>query len=157
MLLNFEVRVEKYRSIEDLRELSREKVDHIVTMQMTQANVLEYYYQFNLASKQEEQLQELAYTTVVTAISTAISMGVSFGLGKVVGLANKYLGGLVNLPDLAGITGIQSASKAQQFLHEFSTYFMQASVSLSGFAIVTACLKEISQEIFIDPLVEIDD
>jgi len=152
--LCFEVRVEKYRSIEDLRELSREKVDQIVTMQMTQANVLEYYYQFNLASKQEEQLQELAYTTVVTAISTAISMGVSFGIGKVVGLANKYLGSLVNLPDLAGITGIQSASKVQQFLHEFSTYIMQASVSLSDFAIVTACLKEISQEIFIDPLVE---
>ncbi len=123
-------------------------------MQTAHASVLEYYYQFNLASKQEEQLQELAYITAVTAISTAISMGVSFGIGKVVGLANKYLGSLVNLPDLSGITGIQSVSKVQQFLHGFSTYLMQASVSLSGFSIAIACIKEISQEIFIDPLVE---
>ena len=152
--LCFEVHVEKYRSIEDLRDLSKENVDQIITMQTTHASLLEYYYQFNLASKQEEQLQQLAYTAVVTAISTAISMAVSFGIGKVVGLANKYLGSLVDLPDLSGIMGVQSVSKVQQFLHGFSTYLMQASVSLSGFSIITACLREISQEIVIDPLVE---
>jgi len=154
LALCFEVHIEKYRSIENLKDLSREEVDQIVTMQTAHANVLEYYYQFNLASKQEEQLQELAYTAVVTAISTAISIGVSFGIGKVVGLANKYLGSLVNLPDLSGVVAIQSVPKVQQFLHGFSTYLMQASVSLSGFSIAIACIKEISQEIFIDPLVE---
>ncbi len=154
MALCFEVNIEKYRSIEDVRKLSREEVDQIITMQTAHASVLEYYYQFNLASKQEEQLQELAYITTVTAISTAISIGVSFGIGKIVGMANKYLGSLVNLPDLAGITGIQSVSKVQQILHGVSAYLMQASVSLSGFSIAIACVKEISQEIFIDPLVE---
>ena len=64
------------------------------------------------------------------------------------------MGTLVKLPDLSTVAGIQSVPKAQQFLHGVSTYLMQSSVSLSGFSIAIACVKEISQEIFIDPLVE---
>ncbi len=101
-------------------------------MQSAHASLLEYYYQFNLASKQEEQLQEIGYIATVTAISTAISIGVGFGIGKIVGIANKYLGNLVKLPDLSGVAGIQSVPKVQQFLHGVSVYLMQASLSLSG-------------------------
>jgi len=72
----FEIRFDKYMSmddLDDLEELSSEQVKQMITMQSLQANIMEYYYQFQVATQTQQLLNELAYTVAVTVLSTAVS------------------------------------------------------------------------------------
>ncbi len=86
--------VEKYRSIDDTGELTSEQMEQIATMQSIQASVLEYYYQFQLATESQQKLNEIAYTVVITVISTAITLGI----GSATGIAKGSLIGLATEP-----------------------------------------------------------
>ena len=63
--------VEKYRSMEDT-SLPPEEITRITSMQAVQAAILEYYYQFQIATEAQEKLNELAYTVMLTVMSTAV-------------------------------------------------------------------------------------
>ena len=75
--------VEKYRSIEDIRDLTSEQVQQIATMQSIQASLLEYYYQFQIAVESQSKLNEIAYTVAITVITTALTMGIGSAAGWV--------------------------------------------------------------------------
>lgn len=88
--------IEKYRSVDDLRDFTAEEAENIATMQSAHANILEYMYQHTIATKTQQKLSEAAYTVLVTVISTlpfAIA-GAIGGLGK--GVAR----GLLQLPKM---------------------------------------------------------
>jgi len=72
----FKFLVEKYRSIDDIRDLTSEQVQQIATMQSIQASMLEYYYQFQVAVESQNKINEIAYTVAITVITTALTMGI---------------------------------------------------------------------------------
>lgn len=76
-----EVKVEKYRSLDDLGELTSEQVDEISTMQLVHSKLLEYCYQYTMAKQTQERLDEIAYTTFITVTSTIIVLAVTSGAG----------------------------------------------------------------------------
>jgi len=91
----FEFNIEKYRSINDTRNLSVDKVHEIATMQTVQAGILEYLYQFTIAKKTQERLSEIAYTSFITIVSTFLTLGISYGFK---GFTGSIKGGLgINL------------------------------------------------------------
>ena len=78
-----EIKVEKYRSLDDLGDLTSEQVNEISTMQFVHSKLLEYCYQYTLAKQTQERLDEIAYTTYVTVVSTIIVLPISYGLGSI--------------------------------------------------------------------------
>ncbi len=67
-----EIFVEKFRSINDTKDLTTEEMKQIASMQAIQVAVLEYYYQFQLAVQSQSKINEIAYTVALTAATTAI-------------------------------------------------------------------------------------
>ena len=70
----FEFHIEKYRSLEDLRELSSEEVVRIATMQAAHESILEYTYQHSIATSTQTKLSFAAYTAYITFISVMASI-----------------------------------------------------------------------------------
>ncbi|MFX1480623.1 MAG: hypothetical protein ACFFCI_21240, partial [Promethearchaeota archaeon] len=88
--------IEKYRSVDDLRDLTVEEVEDIATMQSTHANILEYMYQHTVATKTQQKLSEAAYTVLVTVIST-----LPFAIGGAIGGLGKGVArGLAQFPKI---------------------------------------------------------
>jgi hypothetical protein len=80
-----EFHIEKYRSVDDLRDLTSEQVNQIATMQSAHASILEYTYQHTIATKTQKKLSQMAYTVLVTLASTlplAIVGGIATGIAK---------------------------------------------------------------------------
>jgi hypothetical protein len=136
----FQVNVEKYRSVADLRDLTSEQVGKIATAQAIEAAIFEYNYQFNLATQTQACYHELIYTVVVTAISTAISMGATLYIGKVVQLAGS-------LASTATKELSKSASKMLMGL-------LQPTAGFTAKFVLRSVAKEIGQEVLIDPWIE---
>ena len=133
----FQVKIEKYRSVADLRDLTSEQVGKIATAQAVEAAIFEYNYQFNLATQTQTSYHELIYTIIVTAASTAISIGATLSIGKVVeSLANTATKELS-----------KSASKTLMGLLQPTAGFTASGVAL-------AVVREIGQEVLIDPWIE---
>ena len=78
-----EIKVEKYRSLDDLGDLTSEQVNKISTMQFVHSKLLEYCYQYTLAKQTQERLDEIAYTTYVTVVSTIIVLPISYAIGSI--------------------------------------------------------------------------
>ena len=78
-----EANIEKYQSIED-NEVSdsEQELSKMAVMQSVQASVLEYYYQSYLATQAQNQLNEIAYTVLITLASTFLTGGISGSLLK---------------------------------------------------------------------------
>ncbi|MBA7482868.1 hypothetical protein ES707_18367 [subsurface metagenome] len=136
----FQVNVEKYRSIVDLRDLTSEQVNKIATAQAVEAAIFEYNYQFNLATQTQLSYHELIYTIIVTAVSTAITMGATLCVGKAVQLAGS-------LANTATKELSKSASKTLMSL-------LQPTAGFTAKFVARAVLKEIGQEVLIDPWIE---
>jgi hypothetical protein len=136
----FQVNVEKYRSVADLRDLTSEQVGKIATAQAIEAAIFEYNYQFNLATQTQMSYHELFYTIIVTAISTAITMGATLCVGKVVQLTGS-------LANTATKELSKSASKTLLGL-------LQPTAGFTASGVAYAVLKEIGQEVLIDPWIE---
>ncbi len=136
----FQVKIEKYRSIDDLRDLTSEQVNKIATAQAIEASILEYNYQFNLAVQTQMSYHELFYTMTVTAVSTAITLGATLGVGKVVELAGSLTG-------TAAKELSKSASKTLLGL-------LQPTAGFSAMFVLKTVAKEICQEVLIDPWIE---
>ncbi len=77
----FEIHIEKYRSINDKGNFTSEEMEQIATMQAVQAAILEYYYQFQIATETQAKLDEIAYTTVITVVSTLLTAGIGGAAG----------------------------------------------------------------------------
>jgi len=73
--------IEKYRSINDLRDLTEEEVNKIAIMQSAHAGILEYIYQHTIATKTQQKLSELAYTVLVTTASI-LPLAIGAGFAK---------------------------------------------------------------------------
>ncbi|KKN48414.1 hypothetical protein LCGC14_0653110 [marine sediment metagenome] len=73
--------IEKYRSINDLRDLTEEEVNKIAIMQSAHAGILEYVYQHTIATKTQQKLSELAYTVLVTTASI-LPLAIGAGFAK---------------------------------------------------------------------------
>jgi hypothetical protein len=136
----FQVKVEKYRSVTDLRDLTSEQIGKIATAQAIEAAILEYNYQFNLATQTQLSYHELIYTVIVTAVSTAITIGATLCIGQVVQLA----GGLAST---ATKELSKSASKTLMGL-------LQPTAGFTASSVAWAVVKEIGQEVIIDPWIE---
>ena len=136
----FQFNIEKYRSIDDLRDLTSEQVNKIATAQAIEASILEYNYQFNLAVQTQMSYHELFYIGIVTAVSTAITMGATLGVGKVVELAGSLTG-------TAAKELSKSASKTLLGL-------LQPTAGFSSWGVLYTVAKEIGQEVLIDPWIE---
>jgi hypothetical protein len=141
-----EIDFEQYRSMDDLRGMTREQVDHIATMQAVEQSILEYTYQFIHAQRTQQGLSEMCYTTVVTVISTIAATIITLGAGallkKVIPATFTTASGKV-----VTVTG-EAASKSLQQLTKF------ISRSQSALAILFSFVQEPLQEIFIDPVIE---
>ncbi|MBA7544810.1 hypothetical protein ES705_37171 [subsurface metagenome] len=136
----FQVNVEKYRSIVDLRDLTSEQVNKIATAQAVEAAIFEYNYQFNLATQTQLSYHELIYTIIVTAVSTAITMGATLCVGKAVQLAGS-------LANTATKELSKSASKTLMSL-------LQPTAGFTAKFVAFAVVREIGQEVLIDPWIE---
>jgi len=133
----FQVKVEKYRSVADLRDLTSEQVGKIATAQAIEAAIFEYNYQFNLATQTQMSYHELIYTVIVTAVSTAITMGATFCIGQVVQLTGS-------LVSTASKELSKSASKTLMGL-------LQRTAGFTASSVAWAVVREIGQEVIIDP------
>ncbi len=133
----FEIKVEKYRSISDVRDLTSEQVNKIATAQAIEAAILEYNYQFNLATQTQMGFHELIYTAIVTAISTALTMGFSAGMGSIVN----------SLKDSA-------SEVSSKVLGRLLETFLGAAKSFSVATVIGAVTKEMGQELLLDPWIE---
>ena len=133
--LVLEVKVEKYRSVDDLRDLTEEKVNQIATAQAIEAALLEYNYQFNLATQTQMGYHELVYTATVTAISTVITMLATYGIGSMV-------------------SSLGSTSKAFVSQKMTGPLGQALSGSFSAADIAYSVVKEIGQELLLDPWIE---
>jgi len=127
-------------SIVDLRDLTSEQVNKIATAQAVEAAIFEYNYQFNLATQTQLSYHELIYTIIVTAVSTAITMGATLCVGKAVQLAGS-------LANTATKELSKSASKTLMSL-------LQPTAGFTASSVAYAVLKEIGQEVLIDPWIE---
>jgi len=123
----FQINVEKYRSVADLRNMTQEQVDKIATAQAVEAAILEYNYQFNLATQTQLSFNEIVYTAIITGISTVMTMAATYGIGSVLGSL--------------------TSGKAFSDIIDYSTSFTIGTV-------LKAVVKETMQEIFIDPWIE---
>ena len=133
----FQIKVEKYRSISDVRDLTSEQISKIATAQAIEASILEYNYQFNLATQTQMGFHELIYTAIVTAISTALTMGFSAGMGSIVN----------SLKD--------SAKKvSSKMLGRLMGSVLGAAESFTVATVIGAVVKEMGQEILLDPWIE---
>ncbi len=54
------------------RDLTSEQMQQVATMQLTQASILEYYYQFIVATEAQQKLCEMAYTAALTFATTLL-------------------------------------------------------------------------------------
>ena len=133
----FQIKVEKYRSISDVRDLTSEQVNKIATAQAIEAAILEYNYQFNLATQTQMGFHELIYTAIVTAISTALTMGFSAGMGSIVN----------SLKDSA-------KEVSSKMLGRLMGSVLGAAESFSVATVIGAVVKEMGQEILLDPWIE---
>ncbi len=70
----FEFHIEKYRSLEDVRDLSSKDVIRIATMQAAHETIFEYTYQHSIATSAQTKLSSAAYTAYITFISVMVSI-----------------------------------------------------------------------------------
>jgi len=142
----FQIKVEKYRAVSDLRDLTAEQINKIATAQAVEAAILEYNYQFNLATQTQLGFSELVYTTVVTAISTALTMVVTAGVGSAInslsGIGSKSASDLVSEGVSKSMARVLSAATSSTFS------------SFTSGVLVKAIVKEIGQELLLDPWIE---
>ncbi|MBD3340934.1 MAG: hypothetical protein GF353_17630, partial [Candidatus Lokiarchaeota archaeon] len=76
--LILELRFKKYGSVSDSgSDYSSEELRTMALMQSIQANVLEYYYQFQVATQTQQKLDQIAYTVAITLVSTALTLPIS--------------------------------------------------------------------------------
>jgi len=94
---------EKFRSILDLRELTAEQVENIRAMQIAHAETLNYLYQFQVAQDTESNLQEVAYTILITITSTIATLGISYGVGKLAGKVGERLSSMFSGLNMKGV------------------------------------------------------
>jgi len=146
----FEVRVEKYRSIDDLRGMTRDRVSHIATMQAIEQNILEYTYQFSHAKNTQQGLSEMCYTVIVTVASTIIATIATLGIGAI---AKKML------PSVVAGKGAEAVINVGKFISRatsksFNQFTKFLSRSSSALSILVSAASEAFQEVFLDPIIE---
>ncbi|KKN25235.1 hypothetical protein LCGC14_0886890 [marine sediment metagenome] len=146
-----EIKVEKYRSANNLNGMSQEAIDNIATMQAIEQNILEYTYQFKHAQNTQKGLSEMFYTVFITTISTVITVGITLGISHFV----KPPSVAVDL-NLAGLkysdSLIAGANSATYIFMEVLGGAVSQSTKL---ALITSPISESIQEIFVDPYLEI--
>ncbi|KKL24216.1 hypothetical protein LCGC14_2417550, partial [marine sediment metagenome] len=138
-----EFHIEKYRSLDDLRELSSEEVTRIATMQAAHESILEYTYQHSIATSAQTKLSSAAYTAYITFISVMVSI-IPITIGTTIAKIASS-----SIPTIAIGASVASSSAA-------------ASASTSAFSIILASarrlawvvLSEIGEELLLDPWVE---
>ena len=79
-----EIKVEKYKSLDEVGDLTSEQVNEISTMQFVHSKLLEYCYQYTMAKQTQERLDEIAYTTYITVTSTIIVLAVTSVAGAAI-------------------------------------------------------------------------
>ncbi|MFX0070929.1 MAG: signal peptidase I, partial [Candidatus Hermodarchaeota archaeon] len=130
--LIFKINIEKYHSIEDSNsELTEEKLKQIASMQASQAAILRYYYQFQLATETQEKLNEIAYTVALTVLSTAItSFATGHGVGSVVkNCLKEPLEEILRDPLIEGAASAASGTFAREVLHIEDTRYIEMVAS----------------------------
>jgi len=154
-VLLFRFVIEKYRSIDDTRNLvdpsnplTTEQVQTIATMQAAQKSVLEYFYQSQLGSSVGISSAEMAYTVQLTLATTAASalfmipIAASAGLSKIAsewGMKAKDVFSQSLVKGVLGTAARQAVGKA------IGQAFLRQVLSLG---------IEPLQEVFLDPVVE---
>jgi len=132
-----EFTLEKYRSIDDLKGMEQEKVNTIASMQSIQGALLEYYYQFSVATKTQTALWEIGYTTLITVASIAIGS-----------VAMVKIGSCIKNMDFSGVKLSDRTANAIRRLTRNSIE------TLSLKMVRTSMIKETFQELGLDPLME---
>ena len=102
--IGLDIFFEKYRSIEDTQDLTPEEMTSIATMQSVQAAILEYYYQFQIATESQQKLNEIAYTVVLTVMTTLPLSVMNPSMVITETLEELFLDPLIEAT-VAGITG----------------------------------------------------
>jgi len=147
--LVLEAKVEKYRSVTDLRDLTEEQVNKIATAQAVEAAILEYNYQFNLATQTQMGYHEIIYTATVTAISTIIIMAATYGAGSLLnslGITTSTTSGKLLVE---GGTKTVGPGVERMLLH-----ILKRADSITLSSIAVSVLSEMGQEILLDPWIE---
>ncbi|KKM72477.1 hypothetical protein LCGC14_1420130, partial [marine sediment metagenome] len=137
-----EFHIEKYRSLEDLRELSSEEVTRIATMQAAHESILEYTYQHSIATSTQTKLSSAAYTAYITFISvmaTVIPVIVGTTIAKIASASIDTIAIGASLVDIA------SSSSGSSIL---------SILSASALKLVWVVASEIGEELLLDPWVE---
>jgi len=132
-----EFTMEKYRSIDDLKGMEQEKVNTIASMQSIQGALLEYYYQFSVATKTQTALWEIGYTTLITVASIAIGS-----------VAMAKIGSCIKNMDFSGVKLSDRTANAIRRLTRNSLE------TLSLKMVRTSMITETAQELIVDPLME---
>ncbi|KKN28626.1 hypothetical protein LCGC14_0852390, partial [marine sediment metagenome] len=151
--------VARYRSTDDLGDLTQEEVDHIATMQSIDQALLEYNYQFVHSQNTQKGLSEMFYTTLVTVISTIITTIITMGVGS---LAKAHNAAGVRVGEEVLATGVKAGTKefskavskllsfGQRLTNNLATRGAQAGI----ISVMLSPIKETLQEIFVDPYLE---
>ncbi|KKN46095.1 hypothetical protein LCGC14_0676490, partial [marine sediment metagenome] len=152
--------VARYRSTDDLGDMTHEEVDHIATMQSIDQTLLEYSYQFTHAQNTQKGLSEMFYTTIVTVVSTIITTIATLGVGA---YASKVHSKAMNkaAATIAKETGkgvlevtLKEAAKTLSFAQRITQSFAGATSSAGLISVMLSPIKETLQEIFVDPYLE---
>ncbi|KKM99669.1 hypothetical protein LCGC14_1145590, partial [marine sediment metagenome] len=152
--------VARYRSTDDLGDMTQEEVDHIATMQSIDQTLLEYSYQFIHAQNTQKGLSEMFYTTIVTVVSTIITTIATLGVGA---YASKVYSKAMNkaAATIAKETGkkvgevtLKEAAKTLSFAQRITQSFAGSTSSAGLISVMLSPIKETLQEIFVDPYLE---
>jgi len=147
--------IEKYRDITVERDdITSEEAQRIATMQSAHQSILEYTYQFTIAERTQERLNEIAYTTFVTITSTLIVMVATWGLNKAFAgfEANVYANAASKSLDKFG-----AASKAYQKIQSMAQQALiksGRSLAFNMFKVTCAVITETLEELYVDPMIE---
>lgn len=135
-----------------------EKVSKQALMQAVQGSILEYFYQFNLASQTESQLQEIVYTIKTTVTSLIITTGIVCAAGKVLSDINLIRSiapleeqAIISSPSIAGELFPKMYTK---FLSRATALLLERNAGITAYTLIGACISESLQEVFVDPWLE---
>ncbi|MBD3342615.1 MAG: hypothetical protein GF353_26175, partial [Candidatus Lokiarchaeota archaeon] len=155
--------VYKYHNMEDLTlatgdRLTPSQMARIAFMQGLQADLMDYFYQYQIATETTQQMAELRYTMLVTAISVPITVVLSMAIGamlkstKVVVLPtveNSLISVMAGETAAVGAKTAASTIATQSISRSLASLFATAVVRM---AVTTA--TEVLQEVWVDPLLE---
>ncbi|MBO1225618.1 MAG: hypothetical protein JYX80_14440 [Candidatus Scalindua sediminis] len=151
----FEVKIAKYRSLDNLEGMTQEESERIAMMQAVDQSILEYTYHYKHSQTRQQGLSEMYYTVFVTVVSTLITVGISLGVGKLLKVLNskkiidlaKLTKGTTTIVDKVPVTKISPAGRLAKM---FSGQLKDAKV----LGVLFSPISESLQEIFVDPYLE---